>query len=87
MKRERGNNLFFLLCALGLALLFVLPWLMKDQLGIEHDTFFHLSRIEGMARSLQAGHFPPYIYPYKNNGFGYAAPLFYCDLFACQQIS
>ena len=81
MKRERGNNLFFLLCALGLALLFVLPWLMKDQLGIEHDTFFHLSRIEGMARSLQAGHFPPYIYPYKNNGFGYAAPLFYCDLF------
>ncbi|MBR0213182.1 MAG: hypothetical protein IJL95_00510, partial [Solobacterium sp.] len=81
MKQERGNNLFFLLCATGLALLFVLPWLMKDQLGIEHDTFFHLSRIEGMARSLQAGHFPPYVYPYKNNGFGYAAPLFYCDLF------
>lgn len=81
MKQERGNNLFFLLCATGLALLFMLPWLMKDQLGIEHDTFFHLSRIEGMARSLQAGHFPPYVYPYKNNGFGYAAPLFYCDLF------
>ena len=81
MKEKRGNNLFFLLSALGLALLFVVPWLMKDQLGIEHDTFFHLSRIEGMARSLQAGRFPPYIYPYKNNGFGYAAPLFYCDLF------
>ncbi len=63
-----------------LATLFTYPYLKMDFLPIEHDTFFHLSRIEGLAKSLQHGICLPSIYPDKNNGFGYASPLFYCDV-------
>ncbi len=67
--------------ALIIAIAFTFPYLTKDFLGIEHDTFFHLSRITGLATSIKEGNFFPSIYPYKNNGFGYASPLFYCDFF------
>ena len=72
---------FLPVSALILSLLFISPWLLRDFVGIEHDTFFHLSRIEGLASALKCGDFLPALYPYKNNGFGYAGPLFYCDLF------
>ncbi len=49
--------------------------------NLEHDTCFHLSRIEGLAQSFKDGIYMPRIYPYKNNNFGYASPLFYCDFF------
>ncbi len=67
--------------SLCIALLFTYPYLTKDLLPVEHDTFFHLSRIEGLAKSISNGIWIPSIYPDKNNGFGYASPLFYCDLF------
>lgn len=70
-----------LLIALIIAIAFTFPYLTKDFLGIEHDTFFHLSRITGLATSIKEGNFFTSIYPYKNNGFGYASPLFYCDFF------
>lgn len=70
-----------LLIALIISICFTFPYLTKDFLGIEHDTFFHLSRITGLATSIKEGNLFPSIYPYKNNGFGYASPLFYCDFF------
>ena len=73
--------IFKLLLALVLATAFNIPYLTKDFLGIEHDTFFHLSRITGLADSIREGNLFPCIYPNKNNGFGYASPLFYCDFF------
>lgn len=73
--------IFKLLLALVLATAFNIPYLTKDFLGIEHDTFFHLSRITGLADSIKEGNLFPCIYPNKNNGFGYASPLFYCDFF------
>lgn len=79
--KKRCIKIRFLAASLLLAVLFCLPYLLKDLLPIEHDTFFHLSRIEGLARSISEGSFLPAVYPYKNNGFGYASPLFYCDLF------
>ncbi len=80
--RIKKHQVLFQLCiALLIALAFNLPYLTKDFLGIEHDTFFHLSRITGLASSIQEGNLFPCIYPYKNNGFGYASPLFYCDIF------
>ncbi len=70
---------YLFLYALIISVIFCWPYLSKDFLAVEQDTFFHLSRIEGMARSIQEGNFFPSLYPYKNNGFGYASPLFYCD--------
>lgn len=63
-----------------LTILSMLPYL-GDSLSLEHDTLFHLSRIEGLAQSFQSGKIIPDIYPFKNDGFGYASALFYCDLF------
>ena len=65
-----------LLYALFLTVLFCWPYLFRDFLNIGHDTFFHLSRIQGLAESISRGDWFPAVYPYKNNGFGYASPLF-----------
>ncbi len=78
--KKHKTKLVFLLASCILALLFTLPYLMKDLLPIEHDTFFHLSRIEGLAKAIENKDFLPAIYPDKNNGFGYTSPLFYADI-------
>ncbi|MBO7702902.1 MAG: hypothetical protein J6S26_00545 [Solobacterium sp.] len=77
---EKHRHLFYLLSAAVLTVLFCIPYLAKDFLAVEHDTFFHLSRIEGLAESISRGVWFPKIYPYKNGGFGYGSPMFYCDL-------
>ena len=79
MRTFFRKNWKLLLSALVIACLFCYPYLVKDFLGVEHDTFFHLSRIQGLAESFSRGDFLPAVYPYKNNGFGYASPLFYSD--------
>ncbi len=81
MKRYFSHYGRYLLAALLLSLVFCYPYLLKDFVSIEHDTFFHLSRITGMAERIVAGDWFPCIYPYKNHGFGYASPMFYNDLF------
>ena len=53
----------------------------KGFLPIEHDTFFHVSRIEQLSLSIREGNFFPAIYPYENAGYGYGSPLFYSDVF------
>lgn len=74
--KKRWVDLVFLLCITSIVLL---PYLTKDLVNIEHDTFFHISRIEQLSKSLQQGILFPSIYPYENNSFGYASPLFYND--------
>ncbi len=69
------------LVAFIVALLFSIPLYSKYITGFTVDLSYHLTRIEGIKDALQAHTFPIYIYPYANNGFGYAAPLFYPDLF------
>ncbi len=69
-----------LLAAAVITLLFLIPYETSDLLSLEHDTLFHLSRIQGLAEAIGRGDLLPALYPYKNNGFGYASPLFYCDL-------
>ncbi len=59
----------------------MLPYIFKDFLGIEHDTFFHVSRIEQLSNAIKNGNFLPAIYPSENNQYGYASPLFYSDFF------
>ena len=55
--------------------------LFGDDIFIGHDFRFHMNRIVGIKEALMDHQFPPKIYPYTNNGYGYASPLFYCDLF------
>ena len=52
---------------------------LNDSVFIGHDTLFHLSRIEGYARSIAQGQWIPSVYPMKNDGYGYGSALFYCD--------
>ena len=77
---KKHRRITSLLYALILAFLFCIPYLFRDLLPIGHDTFFHVSRIDGLAASIKDGDFLPAIYPYKNSGFGYGSPLFYCDV-------
>ncbi|MBR2676070.1 MAG: hypothetical protein IKE28_04080 [Solobacterium sp.] len=78
--RLKNRHAAYLIASLILTVLFAWPYLSRGFLALEHDTMFHLSRIEGLAESLSRGCFPPRIYPYKNNGFGYGSPMFYNDL-------
>lgn len=55
--------------------------LFEDDIFIGHDLRFHMNRIVGIKEALMDHQFPPKIYPYTNNGYGYASPIFYCDLF------
>lgn len=46
-----------------------------------HDLRFHLARIESIREGLLAGQFPVRIAPVFYNGYGYASPVFYGELF------
>lgn len=52
-----------------------------NRIYVGNDLTYHLNRIIGCADAFKEGQILPKIYPYTNNGFGYASPLFYCDLF------
>lgn len=78
MKKIRNNNLVI---AFVIALLFSIPLLTNSIPGFTVDFTYHLTRIEGIKSGLASHNFPIYIYPYANNGFGYASPLFYPDIF------
>lgn len=76
MKQYQKELLFSVI----FTLLFLSPWFFTGGIGLEHDTHFFLSRLEGSARALADGQFLPAVHAYKNNQFGYGSPLFYCDL-------
>lgn len=46
-----------------------------------HDQYFHLMRIEGIRAGLESGMFPVRVQPGWLSGHGYAASVFYGDLF------
>ncbi|MEE8806835.1 MAG: hypothetical protein SOI44_00270 [Lactimicrobium sp.] len=79
--RMRHPKRWFLLASVIFALLFCIPYLGKDLLPIEHDTFFHVARIQALSDAIGHKDFLPAIFPLQNNGYGYASPLFYNDLF------
>lgn len=74
-------------CGWGVALLLIggialasLPY-CADFLYSGHDLKFHTYRIWAAAQSLADGQFPVRIASAGYNGYGSAAPLYYCDLF------
>lgn len=58
----------------------MLPY-MNDFLAQGHDLEFHLARIEGTYRGLKNGQFPVRINELQSNGYGYASPIMYPQLF------
>lgn len=46
-----------------------------------HDIRFQLYRIEGIKEGILSGQFPVRIHPIHNNGYGYATPVMYPELF------
>lgn len=71
---------FLLLGSLAAAMIFTMPYLIKDAVGIEMDTFFHLARIQSLSLSIRSGNLYPLIFPDQNGGYGYGSPMFYCNL-------
>ena len=80
MKKYRNLLIDFAIILLFTVLL-MFPYLLHSSLAIEHDTFFHVSRIAQYAEAIQQGQLLPAIYPLENGGYGYGSPLFYCDVF------
>ena len=74
---ERRRDAFILVCT---AVFASMP-LLWDGLQEGHDLLFHLNRIEGIASVLRAGQFPARIHASTLQGYGYAAGIFYPDLF------
>ena len=61
--------------------LFVSYPVFTDYLVYSHDINFHLVRIEGLAESIKDLQIPARINSIANNGYGYATPMFYPELF------
>lgn len=64
----------------GITLLASLP-LFSNYLYFGHDLDYHLQRITAMAAELSYGQFPVRLTTDSLNGYGYANPLCYCELF------
>lgn len=69
------------LLALGAACVLACLPFFCDGILWGDDIDFHLTRIAHLAQSLKEGQFPVRMYADMLNGYGYAAPLYYCDLF------
>lgn len=69
-----------LLAVAGTVLLSSIPAL-SGHASYGFDLEFHLSRISGIAEGLRSGQFPVRIYPDFMDGYGYASPIFYGDIF------
>ena len=63
-----------------ISILFCFP-LFTNELSLEHDTLFHLSRIVHLANAIKNSDVLPKIYFNMNQNFGYATPLFYSEIF------
>lgn len=68
------------LALLGITVIACLPS-FSNQLYYGHDLIYHLQRISAMADELSYGQFPVRLATTTLNGYGYANPLCYCELF------
>lgn len=68
--------------ALCAVLLFgvVIP-MCSVQTMLGHDVYYHMTRMESVAQELKNGNIPTRLYYFVYDGYGYASPMFYGDLF------
>lgn len=74
------KNKYLLILSLLVVLLCVYP-LSFTQIYTGHDLKFHLCRIDCIADNIENGHWFSPIYTTYLDGYGYASPLFYGDIF------
>lgn len=80
-KHDLQNETILKYMALALLILFASSPVFAGYLTDGHDLTFHLMRIEGIKDGLLGGQFPVKIQPTQLKGYGYAASVFYGDLF------
>lgn len=76
MLKKRTTKICFCL----LLSIFFLSCINFSNYYYGHDGLFHINRLEGIVKAFEDGQILTKIYPYTNNGYGYAVSLFYCDL-------
>lgn len=74
------SHYVIILICLFLLLGIVIP-LCGVQTFLGHDVYFHMTRMEALAQEIEAGNIPARLYYFVYNGYGYASPMFYGDLF------
>lgn len=76
------KNYIQIIIAVAIAMISSLFFIIKPlEVYPADDLPFHLNRIEGIVDAIRDGQILPKLYPFSNYEFGYASPLFYCDLF------
>ena len=73
-ERER-LLIFFLVFTILICIPFYRPEYVKGD-----DSTYHMARIEGLKATLEKGIFPPRIYLFYLNGYGYPGGIFYPDI-------
>ncbi len=79
-KRNLNSKFKIGLFLVALALFVSYP-IYSDYLLHSHDIEFNLMRINGIKSALEIFQIPARIYPLVNNGYGYAVPMLYPELF------
>ncbi len=79
-KKNISNKTKIGLILIAIVLFISYP-LYNDYLMYSHDLEFNLMRINGLKSAIASFHIPARVYPLVNNGYGYAVPMFYPELF------
>jgi len=74
------SALKFWIIVIGITIFATIPYLSKEDIWAD-DFTYHLNRILSIANEFKAGNFPSLIHFTLLDGFGYANPLFYPELF------
>lgn len=80
LKSFVTSHYIIILICLFLLLGVVIP-LCGVQTFLGHDVYFHMTRMEALAQEIEAGNIPARLYYFVYEGYGYASPMFYGDLF------
>lgn len=80
MNKKTKSILIKITVFLGLAILISVPYINSKSI-FAHDISYHLNRIVSISEELSMGNFPVLIHSNLNDGFGYANPLFYPEIF------
>ncbi len=78
--KENSKNKNTVLGIAAITILSSLPFI-SDYMYDGHDLMFHMNRIVSMALGIREGNWRIYIQSHMLNGYGYATPIFYPQLF------
>lgn len=79
-KKRGKSNAVVMTTILTVTVIATLPF-CTDFLVWGDDLAFHMARTEGIYRALQAGQFPVRLNMVQANGYGFASPIMYPELF------